>query len=113
MQRDVIATYELQGRNENGAVFPVQVLLCRPRESVQMAPAWASEFIVVPFMQESREIYGEGSFQSLCLAARSAVELLVAIVDQGGILEYSDGTTFDPEVFGFRLLSNRGDSGGA
>lgn len=113
MQRDVIATYELQGRNEGGAVFLVQVFLCRPHESVRMAPAWASEFLVVPFMQESREIYGEGSFQSLCLASRSAVELLASFVEQGGTLEYSDGASFDPGVFGFRLLSDRGGSGDA
>lgn len=104
---DVIAKYELLGRRSSGEAFPVRVLLGRPAPSVKMSPAWQCSVTVEPLWSEFT-IYGEGSFQTLCLAAKHAVQMLDTFMSQGGVLEYADGELFDAEVFGFKLLPREG-----
>ena len=113
MQRDIIATYELLARKGAEPPFPVQVLLCKPIQSERMAPAWCCEVTVEPLWSKPFAIYGEGSFQALCLGAKHAVQMLATFIEQGGSLEYPEGESFDPEVFGFELLPRLGEAGDA
>ncbi len=99
-----IADYELIGNDGKGEDFPVRIALFKPEPSQKMAPAWSCTASIFPMWEQSFEIYGEGSFQALCLAAKHAVQLLDTFVEQGGILKYTDGEPFDPTAFGFVLL---------
>jgi hypothetical protein len=101
---EVIAEYELVGRHSGGEAFPVSVRLCKPVPSAEMSPAWACSVTVDPLWSKPFLIYGEGSFQALCLAAKHAVQMLDTFVAQGGVLQYADGELFEPELFGFKLL---------
>ena len=104
----VIAEYELVGREGEGPRFPVRVSVCRPVQSVRMAPAWSCSVTVDPLQSKPFEIYGEGSFQALCLGTRHAVQMLATFINQGGTLEYKEGEKFEPEIFGFKLLGSEG-----
>ena len=104
MQRDIIASYELLARKEGEPPFSVRVFMCKPIQRESMAPAWCCEVTVDPLWSRPFEIYGEGSFQALCLGAKHAVRMLATFIDQGGTLESPEGELFDPEVFGFKLL---------
>ena len=98
-----IAEYELLG-SYNGQEFPVRIKLFQPESSQRMAPACSCSVAVDPLWEKPFEIYGEGSFQALCLAAKHAIQMLDTFVQQGGVLKYPDGELFDPTVFGFQLL---------
>lgn len=113
MPYDPIASYELLACEEGREPFPVRVLLYKPTQSKRMAPAWSCEVTVDPLWSKPFEIYGEGSFQALCLAAKHAVQMLATFTEQGGVLKHTEGETFDPEVFGFKPLPIQGVSGGA
>lgn len=109
MIHDVIAEYELIGRRADGADFPVHVRICKPVQSVHMAPAWACSVTVEPLWASPFDIYGECSFQALCLGAKHAVQLLCTFIEQEGELLHPDGSHFDPSVFGFSLLPRDGN----
>jgi hypothetical protein len=111
MHPEIIASYELIARKGAEAPYPVRVLLCKPVQSKRMAPAWSCEVTVEPLWSKPFEIYGEGSFQALCLGAKHAVQMLATFIERGGILEYREGEAFDPDVFGFRLLPPIGEAG--
>jgi len=106
---EVVAEYELVGCRSSGEAFPVRVLLGRPAPSVKTSPAWQCSVTVEPLWSEFT-IYGEGSFQALCLAAKHAVQMLETFMVQGGVLKYADGELFDAEVFGFQLLPREGSA---
>ncbi|MCG2584167.1 hypothetical protein [Massilia sp. TS11] len=99
-----IADYELMGNKGGGEDFPVRVALFKPQPSEKIASAWSCTVTVAPLWEQAFEIYGEGSLQALCLAAKHAIQLLNAFVEQGGVLKYRDGEVFDPATFGFELL---------
>ena len=102
-----IASYEeLQARRNGGAPFPVRVVLFRPALTPDSVHEWSCIVSVEPLWPEAFKIFGGGSFQALCLAARHAVQMLTTFAEREGTLEYSDGATFDPAVFGFRLLGD-------
>jgi hypothetical protein len=73
-----------------------------------MAPAWSCDVTVEPIWSKSFEIYGEGSFQALCLGLKHAVRMLAAFADHGGLLQYADGEQVDLAVFGFALNPPKG-----
>lgn len=100
----VVAEYELVGRRTSGETFPVRVVICMPEPSTEMSPAWQCSVAVEPLWGKPFTIYGEGSFHTLCLAAKHAVQMLDTFAAQGGVLEYLDGEPFEAESFGFRLL---------
>ena len=101
----VIAEEHLVGRRPGGETFQVRVMIGAPERRVKMSPAWQCTVAVEPLWEGPFAIYGEGSLQTLCLAAKYAVQMLDAFIEQGGTLEYTDGTEFDAKPFGFRLLS--------
>ena len=113
MQRDIIASYELLARKDGEPAFSVRVSMCKPIQSESIAPAWCCEVTVDPLWSRPFEIYGEGSFQALCLGAKHAVQMLATFIDQGGTLEYPEGELCDPGVFGFKLLPRAAEAGGA
>ena len=113
MQSDIIASYELLARKDDESSFSVRVFLCKPIQSDSMAPAWCCEVTVDPLWSRPFEIFGEGSFQALCLGAKHAVQMLATFIEQGGTLEYPEGELFDPGVFGFKLLSLAAGAGEA
>jgi hypothetical protein len=98
-----IAEYELVGNRDSGPDFPVRVKLFKPELSQRMDPAWSCIVLVEPLWQKPFEIYGEGSFQALCLAAKHATQILDTFIEQGGVLKYADGELFEPDIFGFKL----------
>jgi hypothetical protein len=101
---DAIATYELVGRSGDTPPFPVRIVVEKPEPSIKMRPAWGCAVDVHPLTHMPVVIYGEESFQALCLAVRFAVQTLDTFLEQGGVLEYSNGERFEPSVFGFALL---------
>jgi hypothetical protein len=113
MHPDIIASYELIAHKGSESPYPVRVLLRKPIQSKRMAPAWSCEVTVEPLWSNPFEIYGEGSFQALCLGAKHALQMLATFIEQGGVLENREGEAFDPEVFGFRLLPPIGEAGDA
>jgi hypothetical protein len=113
MPPEIVAIYELVASKGAELPFPVRVLLYKPVQSERMAPAWSCKVTVEPLWAKPFEIYGEGSFQALCLGAKHAVQMLAAFIEQGGVLEYGEGEAFDPEVFGFRLLPPSGEASDA
>jgi len=104
MPAEVIAEYEVVGRKGGGAPFPVRVVIYKPVQDAGIAPAWSCSVVVEPLWPKVFVIYGEGSFQALCLGAKHAVQMLATFAEEGGILEYANGERFDPGVFGFALL---------
>lgn len=102
---NVIASFELIASKEGQASFPVRIEICRPEPSSKMAPAWQCSVSVTPLWNEPFDIYGEGSFQALCLGAKHALQMLDTFVAQGGRLTHSDGSAFESESFGFTLLA--------
>jgi hypothetical protein len=104
MPTDVIAEYELVGRRATGPEFAVHVRICKPVQSVRMAPAWSCSVTVEPLSSKPFEIYGEGSFQALCLGAKHAVQMLATFMEQEGTLHHPEGDPFDVTVFGFQPL---------
>jgi hypothetical protein len=101
---EVIAEHDLVGRSPEGESVRVRVAISAPEPSVKMSPAWQCAVSVEPLWEGPFMIYGEGSLQALCLAARHAVQMLDTFIAQGGVLEHSDGTEFDTGPFGFKLL---------
>jgi hypothetical protein len=99
-----IAEYRLLGQGPEGTSFPVLVVLEKPEPSAEMSPAWSCAVTVSPLLSKATTIYGEGSFQTLCLSARFAVQALDTFVANGGSLKYETGESFEPDVFGFSLL---------
>jgi len=93
---------QLMGRSE-GKEFAVAVSISAPAPSERMAPAWSCLVTVAPMWAKPFEIYGDDSFQALCLGARQAIQMLAAFLQQGGTLLHPDGTGFDLQVFGFAL----------
>lgn len=110
MNPEVIAEYELVGCRADSAEFPVHVRICRPVQSVRMAPARSCSVVVHPLWAKPFEIYGDSSFQALCLGAKHAVQMLATFIEQEGELRYSDGSGFEPSAFGFSLLARDGAS---
>lgn len=102
---DVIANFELIARQEGQASFPMRIEICRPEPSSKMAPAWQCSVSVTPLWNRPFLIYGEGSFQTLCLGAKHALQMLDTFMAQGGTLMHSDGSEFETESFGFKLLA--------
>lgn len=86
--------------------FPVRISICQPIPSKRMAPAWSCSVTVDPLWAKPFEIYGEGSFQALCLGMKHAVQMLATFIEQGGTLEFKEGEAFEPEIFGFKLLGS-------
>jgi hypothetical protein len=101
---EAIAKYALVGQEPEGPSFPVLVVLEKPEPSEEMSPAWSCAVTVSPMLSKATAIYGEGSFQTLCLAARFAVQTLDTFLADSGSLKYENGESFEPDVFGFSLL---------
>jgi len=101
---EAIAEYSLMGQEPEGPWFPVRVVLEKPEPSEEMSPAWSCAVTISPILSKAIAIYGEGSFQTLCLAARFAVQTLDTFLADGGSLKYANGELFEPDVFGFSLL---------
>ncbi len=99
----VIAEYKIVGHQSDGVRFPVRVVMYQPEPSADASPAWQCKVTVEPLWTKPFVIYGEGSFQALCLAAKHAVQMLHTFAEQGGVLEYPDGDSFEAESFGFAL----------
>ena len=107
---ELIAQYEAFGREErDGPSFPVRVYLHKPVQSVDTPTAWSCTVSVDPMWPRRFEIFGEGSFQALCLGAKHAVQMLAAFVEQGGVLEHPDGESVELTNFGFELLPANGE----
>ena len=99
------AEYGIQGRNPSGSSFPVRVSIFKPVRSTDTPTAWACSVAVQPLWVEPFEIYGEGSFQALCLGSKHAVQMFATFVEEGGTLEYSGGGVLEAECFGFKSLA--------
>ena len=98
---EVIAEYTLMGKRAGEPAFPISLVICKPELSEAMAPAWGCLVTVSPLNSKSLSVYGDGSFQALCLGIRHAMQMLQGFVEQGGALQYENGESFDPSVFGF------------
>jgi len=106
MQNEIVAEYALIGQRSDETEFQIQIVIRKPAPSVRMSPAWECSVSVAPVWEEPFVIYGETSFQALCLASRHAVQLLDTFAEQGGVLKYPDGTRFEADVFGFKLQAH-------
>jgi|APLak6261689865_1056190.scaffolds.fasta_scaffold65661_1 hypothetical protein len=105
MQNEVIAEYALVGQRPGEAEFPIQIVIWKPAPSEKMSPAWECSVSVEQLWKKPFVIYGENSFQALCLASKHAVQMLDTFAEHGGVLKYPDGELFEADVFGFKLLA--------
>ena len=97
---ELIAEYQLIGKRVGEPTFAIRLAICKPEQSESMAPAWGCLVTVSPLNSKPLTIYGDGSFQALCLGIRHAMQMLQGFVEQGGSLEYENGESFDASVFG-------------
>jgi hypothetical protein len=99
-----LATIDLIAYRGASEPFPVQVRLFSP-ELTDPPSTYSCVVELHGLSSRARRIYGEGSFQALCLAAQHAIQSLATFAEQEGQLENTEGESFDPTVFGFRLLT--------
>jgi hypothetical protein len=98
-----VATLELLGASPEGGAFAVRVAVGPP--FLEEAPsAYACEVSVSPLLSRTHRIFGEGPLQALCLASQHALQVLATFLEQGGKLTHNDGSVFEPQSYGFRLL---------
>ena len=98
-----VATLELLGTSPEGESFAVHIGVGVP--ALNEAPScYACEVEVHPISGRSHLIYGEGPLQALCLASQHAMQVLATFLERGGKLTHSDGSAFEPQAYGFRLL---------
>lgn len=105
MPSEAIAEHALLAQRPGEAELPVQVVICKPTPSVAMSPAWECSVSLAPLWEMPFVIYGDDSFQALCLASRHAVQMLDTFAEQGGLLKHPDGEPYEANVFGFKLLA--------
>ena len=110
MTQDLIAEYTLIGHQTGRDPFPVHARIWKPMQSNSMAPAWSCTVSVEPFYSKSFDIYGDDSFQALCLGAKHVVQMLATFAEQEGTLRHPDGEVVDLSVFGFSLLPRNDES---
>lgn len=88
---NVIARAEFIGRDANGEEFPIVIEIGQPFSPDDFSTTTgACEIAVLPFLKRFT-IYGEGSFQALCLALRHVQRELIHFQEGGGILRYEGG----------------------
>jgi len=100
-----IGTLKLFGAKVGAPLFPITVSIFAP-VLAEPPSTFTCQVEVFPLDSSARAIYGEGSLQALCLAARHAIQLLATFVEQGGQLSYANGESFDLGSYGFRLLGD-------
>ena len=99
-----VATLEVFGNLGDAPKFPIRVSLFAP-VLAETPSTFTCLVEVLPLDSKARAIYGEGSMQALCLAARHAIQSLATFVEQGGRLTYANSDDdFDVSAYGFRLL---------
>jgi hypothetical protein len=98
-----VATLELLGVSPEGGRFPVRVAVGLPFLKEEPS-AYACEVSISPLLSRTHRIFGEGPLQALCLASQHALQILATFIEQGGVLTHNDGSEFEPQSYGFRLL---------
>ena len=102
---ELIAIHVVVGRHElSGPAFQVRVSIYKPVQAIDAPNAWSCTVLVDPLWSKPFEIFGEGSFQALCLSAKHAVQMLATFVQQGGVLEHENGESVELAHLGFSLL---------
>ena len=82
------ATFEAIGIDVERGRFPVKVTIGVPYLSNREPDTWRCAVSIDPLFPHLRDIAGGDAFQSLCLASRLAVDLLLSYVEKGGRLTY-------------------------
>ncbi|WP_269533511.1 hypothetical protein [Chitinimonas sp. BJYL2] len=104
MPTEVITEFTLVGQRPGEAEFPVHLTITKPIPSEKMSPAWECSISAAQLWETPFTIYGEDSFQALCLACRHSVQILDSFTAHRGTLKYPSGESFEAGVFGFKLL---------
>ena len=82
------ASFEAVGIDSERGRFPVKVTIGVPYLSKREPDTWRCPVAVDPLSPNLRDIAGSDAFQSLCLAACLAVDLLQSFVEKGGRVTY-------------------------
>ncbi len=98
-----IASLECFAVEKDGRRFPLKVVIGRPYKSGTDPETWSCPVTVDPLYTHLRDIAGGDSFQALCLASRTALELLDGFLQRGGRLLHDDG--HDVPLHAYALLS--------
>jgi hypothetical protein len=92
-----IATLRLKASRPGEDPFDLNVEIGAP---VQVGPdEWVCSSTISP-LGKQRRIHGIDSLQALVLAAKFTLTILKHFVEDGGALQYDDGTPFTGEGYG-------------
>ena len=83
-----MASFEAVGIDSQRGRFQVKVVIGAPYLSRREPDTWRCPVTVDPLFPDLRDMAGSDAFQSLCLAAGLAIDLLQSFVEKGGRLTY-------------------------
>jgi len=89
------AEFEGIAIDQSGERFPFRVRVGPPYQSNSEPDTWRCPVAIYPLHAHLRDIAGRDSFQAVCLASRTALDLLRLFVERGGRLTY-DGANDVP-----------------
>jgi len=108
----VIAKESLIAKRANEDPFELKIEIGTPYQIGSDPEEWACPVGLSPLYQNLHDAHGGNSFQSLCLAASLALDLLHGFIEKGGSLRFPNGDNFPLEAYSFGA-GTRGSGGAA
>ena len=98
-----VAYLSVCGQRPGKESFEITVEIGTPYLCGEDPEDWACPVAVRPLYQSLRDIHGDDSLQSLCLAISLAQNLLQDFREKGGLLTYENGEPFPLESYSFGI----------
>jgi len=102
-----IATEVVLVQRSNAAPFKVTLLIGRPYQDPEHPDEWACPASHTPLYSKLRDARSNSAFHSLCLATSLVLDLLQAIVEQGGSVSLVTGEPFPFEAYAFGVAAGQ------
>jgi hypothetical protein len=99
--RDPIAAEVLLVQRSGEAPFEVTLQIGRPYEDPQHPGEWLCSASLDPLYRRLGDARSDSALQSLCLALSTILDLLHAVVEQGGSVSHASGGPFQFGVYAF------------
>jgi|SRR5580765_7243247 hypothetical protein len=103
----VIAMESLIATRAGEDPFELKIEIGTPYKVGSDPEEWACPLALSPLYQKLHDAHGGNSFQSLCLAASLALDLLHGFLEKGGSLTFPNGDTFPFEAYSFGAATKR------
>lgn len=96
------AITKIYGLSKSGERFPIHIEIGKPYHRKKYGDHdWACPLSLKPLYENLAESAGINSIHSLCLGLSLIFDLLAHFREDGGRLEYEDGTEFTLEGYAF------------